>query len=145
MADDIQSLLIDELLAKLRAVPVFGASVEEDFVQRVLDADDTELPDTLIVVQSGDTEELERVGSGSVKERVTLNIALATRVRNFGPVLRAGRLAIKASLPGTKAGLSVKGLVTATFLADSLLPAGEGRRWSVRVMPLQLTYTQQSN
>ena len=65
MADDTQSLLIDELLNKLRALPVFGALVEEDFVQRVLDADDAELPDTLIVVQSGDTEELERAGSGS--------------------------------------------------------------------------------
>lgn len=145
MADDTQSLLIDELLNKLRALPVFGASVEEDFVQRVLDANDAELPETLIVVQSGDTEELERAGSGSVKERVTLNIALATRARNFAPVLRAGRLAIKTALPGTKAGLSAKGLVTGGFLADSLLPAGEGRRWSVRVMPLQLTYIQQLN
>lgn len=143
MADDTQSLLIDELLTKLRALPVFGASVEEDFVQRVLDAEDAELPDTLIVVQPGDTEELERVGAGSVKERVTLNIALITRERSFGPVLRAGRLAIKTALPGTKAGLSAKGLVSGAFLSDSLLPAGEGRRWSMRVLPLQLTYTQQ--
>lgn len=145
MADDTQSLLIDELLNKLRTVPVFGASVEEDFVQRVLDADDDELPDPLIVVQSDDTEELERVGTGSVKERVTLNIALLTRERNFGPVLRAGRLAIKTALPGTKVGLSAKGLISGAFLPDSLLPAGEGRRWSMRVLPLQLTYTQQLN
>ncbi len=145
MPEDTQSLLLTELLAKLRAVPVFGASVEEEFIQRVLDADDSDLPETLIVVQPGDTEELERVGAGSLKERLTLNIAVATRVRNFGPELRAARLAIKAALPGTKAGLSVKGLVSAAFNPDSLLPGGEGRRWAVRVMPLQLTYIQQLN
>mgnify|MGYP001761099343 CR=1 FL=1 len=49
MADDTQSLLIDELLNKLRALPVFGALVEEDFVQRVLDADDAELPDLSLI------------------------------------------------------------------------------------------------
>ncbi|WP_043309558.1 hypothetical protein [Pseudomonas sp. ML96] len=142
MPEDIQSLLIAEVLGKLRAIPEFGESVEEEFIQRVLDADDSTLPGTQIVVQSGDTEELDRVGPGAVKERLTLHIALLTTVRDFGPKLRAGRLAIKCALAGTHAGLSVKGLVEAKFGPDELRPSRDGRRWAIRVMPLQLTYSQ---
>lgn len=139
---DIQSAVVAELLERLAAVPDFGASVTEDFVLRVIDSDDETLPDYLIVIQPGSTEEVERVGVAGVRESFTLTITLLTRRRSFGPELRAGRLAVKELLAGTKAGLTVQGVTSVKFDPDSLAPAGEGRRWSGRAMPLQINYHQ---
>ena len=142
MIHDVQSNIIAELEGLLALVPAFGALVFEDSVLRVLDADDLELPDHFIVIQPGTTEELERAGSGSVRERVTLNITAITKVRDFAPALRAGRLGIKVALAGVKAGLSVQGVQQATFTPETPMPPGQGRRWSAHVMPLQVTYIQ---
>src|SRR5687767_6245705 len=99
MPIDLQSAIVAELIARLADVPEFGALVLKDSVLRILDAEDDGLPDDLIVVQPGQTEEVERIGQGSVRERVTLNLTAMTRRRQFAPALRAARLAIKVALP----------------------------------------------
>ena len=139
---DVQSAVLAELIGKLAAVPDFGASVTEDFVLRVIDSDDDTLPDDIIVIQPGDTEELERVGTGGVRERVTLNLTLLTRRRQFGPVLRAGRLAVKAALAGVKGSLATQGVTQFAVLPEQSVPAREGSRWAARVMPVQISYQQ---
>lgn len=139
---DVQSAVLAELIGKLAAVPDFGASVTEDFVLRVIDSDDETLPDDLIVIQPGDTEELERIGTGAVRERVTLNLTLLTRRREFGPVLRAGRLAVKALLPGVKGGLTTQGVTQFAVQTDTPYPARDGSRWAARVIPMQISYQQ---
>lgn len=142
MPDDVQSLLLAELEQRLAAVPEFGALVFEDSVLRVLDAADPELPDHFIVLQPGDTQELERVGHGSVREQTTINITAVTKVRDFAPVLRAARLGIKVALAGNKAGVLTIGVQKAAFQSESPLPPGPGRVWAAHVLPLQITYVQ---
>lgn len=142
MPIDMQSVIVAELIACLAAVPSFGDLVIEDSVLRILDTDDETLPDDFIVIQPGQTEEVERAGSGSVRERVTLNITAITRQREFAPVLRAARLAIKVALPGVKAGLAIQGVQAAAFVSETPMPPGEGRRWACHVLPLQITYLQ---
>ncbi|MFC0666571.1 hypothetical protein ACFSKY_03860 [Azotobacter chroococcum] len=85
MPIDLQSAIVAELIARLADVPEFGALVLEDSVLRILDAEDDGLPDDLIVVQPGQTEEVERIGQGSVRERVTLNLTAMTRRRSVRP------------------------------------------------------------
>ncbi len=142
MPDDVQSLLLAELEQRLAAVPEFGALVFEDSVLRVLDAADPELPDHFIVLQPGDTQELERVGPGGVREQTTFNITVVTKVRAFAPALRAARLGIKVALPGIKAGLTTEGVQKVAFQSESPLPPGSGRVWAAHVLPLQITYVQ---
>ncbi len=142
MPIDMQSAIVAELIACLAAVPSFGGLVFEDSVLRVIDSDDETLPDDFIVIQPGATEELERIGPGSVRERVTLNITAITKQREFAPLLRAARLGIKVALPGTKAGLAVQGVTLAAFQPETPMPPGEGRRWAAHVMPVQVTYVQ---
>ena len=142
MPDDVQSLLLAELEQRLAAVPEFGALVFEDSVLRVLDAADPELPDQFIVLQPGDTQELERVGHGSVREQTTINITAVTKVRGFAPVLRAARLGIKVALAGNKVGVLTIGVQKAAFQSESPLPPGPGRVWAAHVLPLQITYVQ---
>ena len=124
-------------------MPTFGAEVIEDSVLRILDAEDEDLPDDLIVIQPGPTETVEYIGGSSVRERVTLNVTLLTRKRQFAPLLRAGRLAVKVALQGHHAGLEVRGLQTVEWQTETPMPAGDGHRWSCQVMPLQVTYVQQ--
>ena len=140
---DVQSAILAALLAKLASVPGFGAEVVEDSVLGILDAEDPVRPEELIVVQSGQTETVEYVGGSNVIERVTLNITLLTRKRNFAPLLRAGRLAVKVALQGDYANLDVRGLKAVVWQTETPMPAGDGRRWSCQVMPLQVTYVQQ--
>lgn len=142
MLIDMQSAIVAELIARLAAVPDFGALVEEGGVFAILDSDDETLPDDLIVIQPGATEELERVGPGGVRERVTLNVTAITRRRASAPALRGARLAIKVALAGTKASLNVQGVQLASFQPETPMPPGEGRRWACHVMPLAVTYVQ---
>ncbi|MCQ4297498.1 hypothetical protein NAU58_18120 [Pseudomonas stutzeri] len=142
MLIDMQSAIVAEVIARLGVVPSFGGLVFEDSVLRILDSDDETLPDDFIVIQPGQTVEVERAGSGSVRERVTLNVTAITRRRGFAPALRAARLAIKVALPGTKAGLTTQGVQTASFQTETPMPPGEGRRWACHVLPLQITYLQ---
>uniref|UniRef100_A0A931D335 Uncharacterized protein n=2 Tax=Pseudomonas chaetocerotis TaxID=2758695 RepID=A0A931D335_9PSED len=142
MPIDMQSAIVAELIACLGAVESFGGLVFEDGVLRVLDEADASLPDDFIVIQPGSTEEVERVGTGSVRERVTLNITAVTKQRGFAPVLRGARLGIKAATGGSKAGLAVQGVQLAGYLTETPMPPGEGRRWACHVMPLQVTYIQ---
>lgn len=142
MPIDMQSAIVAELIACLAVVPSFGGLVFEDSVLRVIDSDDETLPDDFIVIQPGATEELERIGPGSVRERMTLNITAITKQREFAPLLRVARLGIKVALPGTKAGLAVQGVTLATFQPETPMPPGEGRRWAAHVMPIQVTYVQ---
>lgn len=142
MPIDMQSAIVAELIACLAVVPSFGGLVFEDNVLRVLDAEDETLPDDFIVIQPGATEEVDRIGPGSVRERVTLNITAVTRQREFAAPLRAARLGIKVALPGTKAGLAIQGVQLADFQTETPLPPGEGRRWAAQVLPLQVTYVQ---
>lgn len=142
MPIDMQSAIVAELIARLAVVDSFGGLVFEDSVLRVLDSDDEALPDDFIVIQPGVTEELERAVTGSVRERMTLNITAITKRRDFAPVLRAGRLGIKVALSGNKAGLVTQGIQLASFQAETPMPPGEGRRWAAHVMPLQVTYVQ---
>ncbi|MCM2317882.1 MAG: hypothetical protein NDI93_00965 [Pseudomonas sp.] len=141
---DMQSAILAALLDKLASVPAFGAEVLEDSVLRILDAEDEDLPDDLIVVQPGPTETVEYIGGSSIRERVTLNVTLLTRRRQFAALLRAGRLAVKVALQGHRAGLdAVRGVQQAGWQTETPMPAGDGHRWSCQVMPLQVTYVQQ--
>lgn len=142
MPTDLQSAIVVELTARLAAVETFGALVIEDSVLRIVDSDDEGLPDDFIVIQPGSTEELERVGPGAVRERLTLNITAITRRRQFAPALRQARLGIKVALAGRSAGIAVQGVTQAAFLPETPMPPGEGRRWACHVMPLQITYSQ---
>jgi len=142
MPIDMQSAIVAELIARLAAVDSFGGLVFEDSVLRVIDSDDETLPDDFIVIQPGATEELERIGAGGVRERMTLNITAITKRRVFATALRAGRLGIKVALSGTKAGLVVQGVTLASFQTETPLPPGEGRRWAAHVLPIQVTYVQ---
>lgn len=143
MPIDMQSAVIAEVVAALGAVPEFGAAVFEDSVLCVLDAEDEALPEDFIVIQPGPTEEVERVGPGSVRERLTLNLTPITRRRNFAAALRQARLSIKQQLAGTKGGLSTQGVQQLSFAApETPMPPGEGRRWACHVMPIQITYVQ---
>lgn len=141
---DMQTAILAALLERLASVPAFGTEVFEDSVLRILDAEDEDLPDELIVVQPGPTETVEYIGGSSVRERVTFNVTLMTRRRQFAPVLRAGRLAVKVALQGHRAGLdAVRGVQQAEWQTETPMPAGDGHRWSCQVMPLQVTYVQQ--
>ncbi|MDP3978333.1 MAG: hypothetical protein Q8P85_10135 [Pseudomonas sp.] len=142
MPIDMQSAIVAELIARLAAVDSFGGLVFEDSVLRVIDSDDETLPDDFIIIQPGATEELERAGPGSVRERVILNVTAVTKRREFAPALRAARLGIKAALPGGKAGLTVQSVQVAAFQTETPLPPGEGRRWAAHVLPIQVTYVQ---
>lgn len=142
MPIDMQSVIVSELIACLAVVPSFGDLVFEDSVLRVIDSDDETLPEDFIVIQPGATEEVERIGPGSVRERVTLNITAVTRRREFAAPLRAARLGIKVALPGTKAGLAIQGVQLAAFQTETPLPPGEGRRWAAHVLPIHVTYVQ---
>ncbi|OLU23087.1 hypothetical protein BVH03_22930 [Pseudomonas sp. PA15(2017)] len=143
MPTDMQSEIIAELIKRLGVVDSFGAEVIEDNVLRVIDAEDTAgLRDDFIIVQPGQTEEVERKVPGTVRESVTLNVTAITRRRPSGSLLRTARLGIKCALPGPKAGLTTQGVQTVTFLPETPMPAGEGRRWACHVMPVQVTYVQ---
>lgn len=143
MPIDMQSAIVAEVIARLGAVDSFGSLVFEDSVLRVLDAEDEALPDDFIVIQPGQTEEVERAGAGSVRERVTLNLTAITRRREFAPALRSARLGIKVALAGQKSGLTQQGVQSAAFAgSETLLPPGDGRRWACHVLPLQITYLQ---
>ncbi|MGV8364255.1 hypothetical protein, partial [Pseudomonas aeruginosa] len=62
---DVQTAVIGQLLDLLAAVPVFGDTVREDWVAGVLDAEDSDEPERLIILQEGDTVERDR-SPGSV-------------------------------------------------------------------------------
>lgn len=142
MPINMQQLILDDIVTRLEAIPVWGEMVEEDNVLRLIDSDDQTLPDRFIVIQPGQTEEVERVGSGSVRERWTLTITPITRVRGAAAALREARLAIKSALAGVNAGIKVSGLQQAEFMTETPMLADAGRRWSVQAMPLQVTYIQ---
>lgn len=142
MPIEMQSAIVAEVIARLAVVELFGVRVFEDSVMRVLDAADETLPDYFIVIQPGSTEEVERQAQLSVRERMTLNITVVTKVRGFAPLLRAARWGIKSALPGVKGGISVQGVQTVSFQPETPLPPAEGHRWSAHVMPIQITYIQ---
>lgn len=142
MPIDMQSAIVAELMERLARPAVFGGEVFEDSVLRVLDSADEALPDDFIVIQPGQTEEVERIGPGSVRERMTLNMTAITKRRDFAAVLRGARLAIKVALPGSKAGITVPGVQLAEMQTETPMPPGEGRRWAAHVMPIQITYVQ---
>lgn len=142
MPINMQDQIVADLIDRLSVVADFGELVEEDNVLRIIDSDDGSLPDHLIIIHPAQTEELERAGHGSVRERVTLNITAITRERYATPALRGARLAIKCVLAGTNAGIKIAGVQTAAFNPETPMPAGPGQRWSAHVMPLQITYIQ---
>lgn len=142
MPSNMQQLILDDIVSRLEAIPVWGDLVEEDNVLRLIDSDDQALPDRFIVIQPSTTEEVERAGPGSVRERWTLTITPMTRVRAAGTALREARLAIKAALAGVNAGIKVNGMQQAAFQTETPMLADSGRRWSVQAMPLTITYIQ---
>lgn len=139
---DTQSEILDEVISKLAAVPEFGARVFEGSVMRVIDSEDTELPSSFIIIQPGQTEEVERIGTGSLRERVTLNITLVTSKRDFAKPLRTGRLAVKALFAGRSISLAAAKGQPANFLTETPMPPEASRRFAAHVMPLQVTYVQ---
>ena len=139
---DAQTAILDEVISKLAAVPEFGMLVFEDSVMRVIDSEDQELPANFIIIQPGQTEEVERVASGSLRERFTLNITLVTSHRDFAAPLRAGRLAVKALFAGRHVLLAAAKGQPASFLTETPMPPQAGRRFAAHVMPLQITYVQ---
>ena len=142
MLTNVQESVVAELTALLAGVDGFGQMVSEDSVMRVLESDDPDLPDHFIVLQPGLTEELERAGTGSVRERLVLNVTLMCKARFFASDFRAGRLEVKRILAGTKLGLATQGVQTGAFLPETPMLPGEGRRWAAHLMPVQVTYVQ---
>lgn len=142
MKYEMQNIIFSDLLTRLGTLPEWGQLVEEDNVLRVIDSDDSTLPDSFIIVQPGITEEIERAGQGSVRERWTLNITPITRNRNAGPALRNVRVLIKRLLTGQQGGFGIPGLQAVVFMPETPMLAGPGQRWSAHVMPLQITYVQ---
>ncbi|NQD80275.1 hypothetical protein HP436_08780 [Pseudomonas sp. CrR14] len=138
---NMQSAIIAELIQLLQSVPDIG-SVEEDDVLGIIDSEDESLPNKIIVIQEGATEEVERAIHGSVREAITLNIAAVTSIRNPGPWLRETRLAIKVALAGPKAGLKTAGVQSIEFQPETPMPARDGRRWACRVIPVRVSYVQ---
>ncbi|MGF6695218.1 hypothetical protein M2318_005319 [Metapseudomonas resinovorans] len=139
---DRQSEIIEQLKILLAGVPSFGAEVVEDSVLGVFDSEDDSLPDDLIILQETATEEGERTGTASCKEKLSLSIVPTTKRRNYMPLLRKARLDIKRALKGVKAGLTVPGVVTVSWPAETPLYPRDGRRFASRVIPLEITYTQ---
>lgn len=139
---DTQSALLAEVISKLVTVPEFGVLVFEDSVMRVVDSEDPDLPPNFIIIQPGQTEEVERIGSASLRERVTLNITLVTNHRDFAAPLRAGRLAVKKLFAGRSVSLAAAKGQPAGFLTEMSMPPQAGRRFAAHVMPLQITYVQ---
>lgn len=139
---DMQTAIFTELRAMLTLVPEFGAEVIEDDALRLIDADDDALPDDLIILQPGATEELERQASYSVREQLTVNITLMTRRRAYLAALRAGRFAVKVQLAGQKLGLKQQGVQQAAFQPETPMPPRNGRRWAAQVMPVRVAYVQ---
>lgn len=142
MLINMQQAIFDDIAQRLAAIPGWGELVEEDNVLHLIDSDDATLPDRFIIIQPGITEEVERAGQGSVRERWTLTITPITRVRGAGSQLRAARLAIKQALAGVNAGIKISGVQTAAFQPETPMLSDAGRRWSVQAMPLQITYVQ---
>lgn len=140
---DMQGAIFERLKALLVGVAGFGAEVREAFVLDLIDAEDADLPEQLIVLQETSTEEGERVTPASIKEVLSISLVLMYRGRDYGPVLRAGRLAVKQALPGLKAGIEIPGVVSVRWGAETPMPPEGGRRWACRVIPLSITYTQQ--
>lgn len=141
---DVQS----EVIEALKTLLAPAGQVEEGDVRTMFDDEDTGLPDSLIVLQPGDTIEL---GFGqetprmknSVREQVTINIVPVTRKRQYAAELRTLRLAVKVATAGNKAGLdSVQGVQLVSFAAQPTVSPEQGRRWAFHVMPLQVTYVQ---
>lgn len=138
---DKQSLLLGELIEKLKVVPDFGERVFEDSVLRVIDDADEELPESFIVIQPGATQEqAASAGRESITESVVFNITLITKRYAFAPHLRAGRLAVKQALKGRKCSLAHAH--AAEFAEETPMPPQPGRTWAAHVMPLQITYVQ---
>lgn len=142
MPINMQQVIFEDIAQRLAAIPDWGALVEEDNVLHLIDSDDQTLPDRFIIIQPGITEELERAGQGSVRERWTLTITPITRMRGAASQLRAARLAIKQALAGVNAGIKINGVQTVAFQPETPMLADAGRRWSVQAMPLQITYIQ---
>lgn len=139
---DLQSEIIAALKTQLASV----AQVEEGDVRTMFDVEDASLPDSFIVLQSGDTIELDTVPGvrmpGSVREQFTLNLIPATRKRDYAPELRALRLAIKVATAGPHAWLNLQGVQAVAFAPQTTVSPAGGRRWAFHVMPLQITYVQ---
>lgn len=142
--NNVQEEIITELISTLSAVPDFGAQVFEDSVVRILDADDPELPDNFIIVQQGDTREIERVGRCSLRERMTVHLVLVTRNHDYGQRLRAGRLHVKRLLSGRKLGLSNPALQPegSGFESETRSNPEAGQRMAAHAMPLAVVYVQ---
>ncbi|XEG73331.1 hypothetical protein QA447_03530 [Pseudomonas sp. abacavir_1] len=139
---NVQADIIGQLQTLLAGVPGFGAEIREDNVLDLIDAEDEELPDQLIVLQEGDTSELDRSGA-TVREELTINIVAMTRLRDHAQPLRAARLDIKRALKGIKAGFTVDGLIKVAFPTSAPRYPDRGRRWAFRVIPITVTYVQQ--
>lgn len=139
-----QEEIITELLSKLAAVPEFGGLVFEDSARRVLDAEDPDLPDSFIILQPGETREVQRVGPGSLRESMTVHIVLVTRKSDYGPRLRAGRLQVKRLLSGRNAGLSTKAVQSdgSGFEVETLSNPDAGQRMAAHAMTLKVAYIQ---
>lgn len=138
---DRQSEIISAITALLKTIPDFGGLVTEDSVYRVLDAEDTSLPQCFIVLQPGATSEVERIADRSVREQYTLNVVLVTRHRGFASTLRTGRYHVKRTLNGRRCGL--ESLVqAASFQTETPMPPEPGRTFAAHVIPLQVTYVQ---
>lgn len=139
---DVQSEIITALQTLLAPV----GQVEEGDVRSMFDADDDSLPDSFIILQPGETIELNQQGSprmpGSLREQFTINIIPATLRRQYAAELRALRLAVKVATAGHLAGLRVQGVQSAGFATQTTVPPEAGRRWAFHVMPLQITYVQ---
>lgn len=141
---DVQSQIIAELTTKLAAVPEFGQLVFEDSARRVLDTDDPDLPASFVILQQGETREVQRVSGGSLREQTTVHIVLVTSNADYAQHLRTARLHVKRIFSGRKAGMLIDAIQPdgTEFLTEVRNNPEAGQRMAAHAMPLQITYVQ---
>ncbi len=142
MSVDKQSAVIDAVIERLGAIADFGGLVFEGTTLASVDLESRDWPEHFLMVLPGATEELERAGSATVRERLTLTVHAFTRHASPARTLRQARLDIKRALSGSRASLGLLGIQSVSFQPETPVPAERGKSWACHVMPLQLTYMQ---
>lgn len=139
---DKQSEIMAELKTKLAAVPVFGSDIFERAVMRVLDSESHDFPQSFIVLQQGETSEVERVGTGSIREQMLVTITLVTSTKDYAAAFRQARYHIKRIFAGRDVRLKSSNGQPSAFLTETAWHPEPGRSLAAYAMPLQIGYVQ---
>lgn len=109
---------------------------------RVLDSKSGDFPQSFIVLQQGETREVERVGTGSLREQVVITITLVTSLHEYAAAFRQARYQIKKLFAGRDIRLQASGGQPSSFLSETIWHPEPGRTVAAYAMPLQIGYVQ---